>query len=89
MDMAFLEIEKAKIPKFDKKPQNLGKKRGLGDTGDNMLYDIIGAKYGGAGGASAPPALSDRSAGGARMYKMVQILILFQGRTQFTKSMLL
>ena len=26
----------------------------------------IGAKYGGAGGASAPPALSDGCAGGAR-----------------------
>ena len=31
----------------------------------------IGAKYGGAGSASAPPALSDRSAGGARMCKVV------------------
>ena len=30
-----------------------------------MSSQFIGAKYGGAGGASAPPALSDRSAGGA------------------------
>ena len=33
------------------------------------LVRSIGAKYGGAGGASAPPALSDRSAGGARWCK--------------------
>ena len=29
-------------------------------------HACIGTKYGGAGGASAPPALSDRSVGGAR-----------------------
>ena len=31
-----------------------------------ILSGTIGAEYGGAGGASAPPALSDGSAGGAR-----------------------
>ena len=36
------------------------------------IIQTIGAKYGGAGGASAPPTLSDRSAGGARMCKVVQ-----------------
>ena len=43
---------------------------------DTDLYHMrnitIGAKYSGAGGASAPPALSDRSAGGARWCKDVQ-----------------